>query len=165
MTRRSESSRSGHLEGVTARWPAIARDGLILTGGVSMVLGIAAILAASISADADIAQLFVAGGCALVAVGVLVALRIGERVALAILTGLTGGSFALVLADMTSPCIDAPGRYAALRWVARLAANLIGLLAFQDGFRNGVGVGDPPAPQKPQPRARGAGRGRRPDKG
>jgi predicted lysophospholipase L1 biosynthesis ABC-type transport system permease subunit len=130
-----ESALPRALEAVRANWPVIARDGLIATGGVTVLFGAFAFLAAALSDDDDLAHLLVAGGVILIVVGSVVALRIGERFAVPVLTGLTGGAFALALADMTSISIDAPERYSALRLVVLLAAILIALLAFQDGFR------------------------------
>ena len=62
-------------------------------------------------------------------------MRMGERFAVTVLTGLTGGVFALVLADMTLISIDAPERYSALRFVVTRPI-LIAMLAFKDGFRD-----------------------------
>ncbi len=107
-----------------------------MTGGVTILFGLLAFVVAAVADDDDLAHLLVAGGVILIAVGAVVALRIGQRFAVTVVTGLTGGVFALVLADMTSISIDAPERYSALRFVALLAAILVALLAFQDGFRD-----------------------------
>jgi hypothetical protein len=123
------------LEAVHAQWPVIARVGLIVTGGVTVLFGMVAFVIAASSVDDDLAHLLVAGGVILIVVGSVIAMRIGERLVVTVLTGMTGGVFALVLADMTSISIDAPGRYSALRLVVMLAGILIALLAFRDGFR------------------------------
>jgi hypothetical protein len=149
------------LEAVRDRWPQIARDGLIATGGVTVLFGMFGFLVAAVSDDNDLGRLLVAGGVILIVMGSVVAMRIGERFAVTVLTGLTGGVFALVLADMTSVAIDAPGRYFALRFVVVLAAIPIALLAFKDGFRDReLAAEREPAPPE-QPRRTGLGAAKR----
>ena len=149
---------------IEERWPTIARDGLIATGGVCILLGGLALVGSTATRDPDIARVFVAGGVALAIAGAAATFRVGERFVTGVMTSMTGGSFALVLADMTSTPIDAPDRYSSLRWVILLATTLIGLLVFQDGFRSRAIPHHPAGPPQRRPAARAGkakGKGRR----
>jgi len=150
------------LEAVHGRWPVIARDGLIVTGGSCLSLGALAMVATWVTIDPDIARSLVAGAVGLTVAGGAMVLRVGQRFVTAVLSGLTGGAFAIVLADLTSTPIDAPGRYSALRWVVLLAMTVIGLVGFQDGFRRldsprmpASNLASPTRPQVPRPRGKG----------
>jgi hypothetical protein len=90
----------------------------------------------SMTAQFDLSRLLVAGGVALITAGTALVVRVGRRFATSVITGISGGAFALVLADITSMPIDAPDRYASLRYVMVLAAILIALITFEDGFRS-----------------------------
>jgi hypothetical protein len=116
-------------------WPAISRDGLIVTGGYAIALGLMSVVG-SMTAQPDLSRLLIAGGVGLIMAGTALVARVGRRFATAMITGLSGGAFALVLADITSMPIDAPDRYESLRYVVVLAAILIALITFEDGFRS-----------------------------
>ena len=102
------SSRHLRLEQTIDRlWPAIARDGLIVVGGESVLVGVFSFGGSTTTADPDVARLLLAAGVASMLAGLCLVLRVAQRFVTAVLTGLAGSTLALVLADITSMSSDA----------------------------------------------------------